>query len=134
MSPKSLSHRLDVRSYADVVLVHFTGPKVMLDEEAAQQVAEKLLKLADRLAGRTLLLSFAGVTYLTSTLLGKLMALHKRAQTAGGRLALRDLRPEVYELFQVTRLHTVLDVLPEERPTVSDMEMPDPGEPEERKA
>ena len=113
MSSGPLGRYLTVEASDGVTAVHFRGPRAAaLHEEVSREVAERLLELADALAGCTLVVNFSRVTFLTSTLLGKLMALHKRVRAAGGNLVLCDLRPEVYELFQVTRLHTVLDVRP----------------------
>jgi anti-anti-sigma factor len=52
------------------------------------------------------------VTRLTSTGLGKLLVLLKRVRASGGQLAVDNAEPEVYEVFQVTRLVPVLDVRP----------------------
>ena len=80
------------------------------DEPTSQAVAEKLFELAGRLDGRTLLLSLAEVTYLSSGLLGKLVALHKRLRAHGGRLVLCDLRPAVRECLSRTRLEKFFDI------------------------
>jgi anti-anti-sigma regulatory factor len=40
-----------------------------------------------------------------------LIDLHKRMQRFGGRLTLSNLNAQVYEVFAVTRLHTLLTVV-----------------------
>jgi anti-sigma B factor antagonist len=110
------TYELDVEARGGVTTAAFRGRKVVLNEEAAQAAAGRLFDLADQIAGRTLVLSLAGVVYLTSTMLGKLMALHKRLRAGGGKLVLCDLRPEVFEVFEVTHLHTVLDIRRADRP------------------
>ena len=42
---------------------------------------------------------------------GKLK-MHKRLRDRGGRLVVSNLAPKVYEVFEVTRLHTLLDIRP----------------------
>jgi anti-anti-sigma factor len=81
-----------------------------LDEVTAQAVGEQLLSLADGLGGGQLYLDLGNVRYLTSTMLAKLLALHKKLSAAGGRLRLHNLTPCAYEIFEVTRLTGVLDV------------------------
>jgi anti-anti-sigma factor len=52
------------------------------------------------------------VTYLNSSALGLLLQLHKRLRARGGRLVVSNLAPQMYEVFEVTRLHTLLDIRP----------------------
>jgi anti-sigma B factor antagonist len=69
-------------------------------------------RLVDGLSQPDLVVDLQDVRYLTSTALGKLVALHKRVKAAGGRLTLMGVGDHVYEVFRVTRLHEILDVRP----------------------
>jgi DNA-directed RNA polymerase subunit RPC12/RpoP len=60
-------------------------------------------------AGRVVA-DFSGVTVVDSAALGRLLTLHRKCQQAGGRLTVRGVRPEVRELFQLTKLDRILDV------------------------
>jgi anti-anti-sigma factor len=55
-------------------------------------------------------LDLARVRFLTSTVLGQLVGLHRRVRAAGGELTLLNVAGDVYEVFVVTRLHQLLDV------------------------
>lgn len=59
---------------------------------------------------RHLLLDFARVRWITSVELGTIILLHKRLLACGARLTLFNLREEIYEVFHVTRLHTILEI------------------------
>lgn len=83
-----------------------------MDEETGQEVADHLLGLVGDLRGQQLVLDFSAVTYLTSSFLGKIVALYKRLQGVGGKLVIREVQPDIYEIFRVTRLHSVLDIRP----------------------
>jgi anti-anti-sigma factor len=88
---------------------------VRLPEEAFREAnvgltGKRLFQLADDLGPQGLHLDLAAVQFLTSTGLGKLVALHKRVAAAGGRLTLTRVCPQVYEVFEVTRLTQLLDV------------------------
>jgi anti-sigma B factor antagonist len=83
-----------------------------LGEANLQAIAGELIAVADGLARRRLTLDLGAVRYLTSTALGKFVALHKQMRERGGRLLLVNLNDPVYELFQVTQLHRVLDISP----------------------
>ncbi|HEV3439455.1 MAG TPA: STAS domain-containing protein [Gemmata sp.] len=57
-----------------------------------------------------LLLNFINVKYLNSVELGTLINLHKRLQSAGGRLTLFNLNAQVFQIFTTTRLDTLLTI------------------------
>jgi anti-anti-sigma factor len=102
--------RLVVQATGDTTVVRFTGDKVFLDEEAARFLSEQLVALADGSIQDTLFLDFASVEYLSSLMLGTLLRLHRKLKEAGRQLTLGNLRPDVYEVFEVTRLTLLLDV------------------------
>lgn len=83
-----------------------------LNEYFADQVGKQLLALADAPGTRFVTLDLGNVEYVTSTVLGHLVALHKRLQTSGGRLSLDNVRPAVQEILRVTQLDHVLGVRP----------------------
>jgi anti-sigma B factor antagonist len=83
-----------------------------LGEDSVHTVGEQLSRLVEGLDQPDLVVDMEEVRFLTSTALGKLLALHKRVRTAGGRLTLTGVAAPVYEVFRVTRLHEVLDVRP----------------------
>jgi anti-anti-sigma factor len=97
----------------DRTVLRFTGGRVMLDEENAAAAGEHLLAFAEGLQAGRLLLDFGNVAYLSSTALGLLLRLRKALHARGGRLTLCNLAPQVYEVFEVTRLHTLFDIRPQ---------------------
>jgi anti-anti-sigma factor len=99
---------LRVEKIDNVTLVKFTTAD--LGEVHMQAAADELNALVDRLVRPRLRLDFGAVRFLTSTALGKLVALHTRVRAAGGRLVLVNLTDLVYEVFEVSRLTQVLDV------------------------
>jgi anti-anti-sigma factor len=83
--------------------------KVVLSGEIADQVGHQLLAIA-RQPGRRLLLDFENVTSLTSSMLSQLVQVQKALAADGGRLAICHVRPDVYDIFEVTRLTTLLTI------------------------
>jgi anti-sigma B factor antagonist len=73
-------------------------------------IARELLGLTDDTGERHVLLDFSNVDYLNSIELGTLIALHKQVKGAGGRLTLFNLSDQVFELFTITRLDTLLGI------------------------
>jgi anti-anti-sigma factor len=95
---------LQVKTLPDVTIATILG------ESIAETVWKELSALAGRLGGRWLQLDLSAVHFLTSTGVGKLLALYKQVRAEGGRLSLRNVRPQVYEVFAVTHLTGLLDV------------------------
>jgi anti-anti-sigma factor len=83
-----------------------------LNEYHADLVGKQLLALADGPGTKFVTLELGNVEYVTSTVLGHLVALHKRLQGAGGRLTLAGIRPAVQDILRVTQLDQVLDLKP----------------------
>jgi len=72
----------------------------------------QLLALADPAGTKVVALDLGNVEYVTSTILGHLVALHKRLHGADGRLTLENVRPAVQDILRVTQLDQVLDARP----------------------
>ena len=104
---------------SDLLVTHASDSRIIVvlpqhafAVDALQATRSQLLALADSVVDGALELDFTHVDYLGSDALAVLLTVHRRAALAKGRLALRRLAPYVYELFQLTRLDTVLDVRP----------------------
>ena len=93
------------------VVVHLMNCAV-LDELSSPAVGEELLGLADGQEEARFHLDMGAVEFLTSTMLGMLVSLHKKLRAGGGSLALYDVTPDVYEVFETARLNQVFEVRP----------------------
>jgi anti-anti-sigma factor len=97
-----------VKLVNDVAVVKF-GTRSL--EEANIHVNEsQLWRLVDEFGHGKLHLDFSDIQALTSTGLGKLVSLDKKVRNKGGSLSLHNVNPLVYELFEITRLNTLLDI------------------------
>ena len=83
-----------------------------LNEYFADQIGKQLMALADPPGTKFVTLDLGNVEYVTSTILGHMVALHKRLQGAGGQLTLANVRPAVQDILRVTQLDQVLDLRP----------------------
>src|SRR5437870_13531376 len=106
--------RLEVEDIGDVTVVSFTDRKI-LDEQNIQAIGEQLFSLVDEMGRRKVLLNFANVEYLSSAALAKLITLNKKLQQAGGRLILCNIDPQIYEVFEITKLNKLFDIQAEEQ-------------------
>ncbi len=89
-------------------------PEHSLTEDCRESTKEKLFALADATGQGELRLDFAQVSYLDSSALAMLVTLHRRLNLTEGNLVLEKLAPYLVELFQLTRLDTVLNIQPAE--------------------
>lgn len=105
LSVQSSENRIDVRFNVR-----------SLTEQNTPAVGDELTEVATCAGPAELRLDFTGVDYFGSLVLAKLVGLHKRMAQAGGRLLVVNLEPHLFELFQVTRLATLLSVRPKETP------------------
>jgi anti-anti-sigma factor len=81
-----------------------------LSEANVEEMSCQLTGLLDRVRQRQLVLDLGTVNTLTSMILAKFIALNGRVRACGGRLTLLNPTPVVREVFQITRLDTVLEV------------------------
>jgi anti-sigma B factor antagonist len=114
MSQPPRRRRLEVEDIGDVTVVNFVDRRI-LDEQNIQIIGEQLFSLVDEVGRRKILLNFGNVEFLSSAALGKLIALHKKLQAVSGRLILCNIDPEIYEVFEITRLDKFFNIQKEEQ-------------------
>ena len=85
-----------------------------LNEYNSPLLAQRLEQLPEVGTGECLLFDLSGIRYVSSTGLGLLVGLNHRIRAAGGRLLLANAGPLVREVLAVTRLDSVLEILPDE--------------------
>jgi anti-anti-sigma factor len=117
MSPL-IADRLVVVERAEV---RFPGHSFSLDGMNTQLVGEQLFALTWPLGPCELLLDFGNVDSVCAAALAMLLRLHKRLAAGGGRLRLLNVNPHAHQVFEITKLHAILDVRPAETaPTLGD--------------
>ena len=114
MTTQPRRRRLEVEDIGDVTVVNFTDRKI-LDEQNIQAIGEQLFQLVDELGRRKVLLNFGNVEYLSSAALGKLITLNKKLANVGGRLILCNIDPQIYEVFEITKLNKLFSIHKEEQ-------------------
>jgi len=110
--------RIDVSKTNDVTVVKFVDKKI-LDEAGIQELGAELFSLVEQDNRRSILLNFENVDFLSSAALGKLITLDRKVKQAQGRLKMSNIRPEILEVFQVTKLNKVFDIRAEEAEALS---------------
>jgi len=105
---------LNIQDRGDVVLVTFVQSRI-LDEASIREVGKAFEGLTlQAAADRKLLLSFRGVEFMSSAMIGKVVQLHKKCKADNIKLKLCDITPQVLEVFTITRLDKLLDIQKDE--------------------
>ena len=101
-------NRIDVADVGEVSVVQFKDRKI-LDESNIQEMGRELFELVEQKRAK-ILLNFMNVEFLSSAALGKLITLDKKLKSTKGQLKLSNIRPEIYEVFAITRLNKLFDI------------------------
>ena len=101
--------RIDIEEIGDVTVARFVDKKI-LDETNIQVIGNQLFTLVDDEGRKKILLDFENVEYLSSAALGKLITMDKKVKSAKGRLKLCNVRPDIYEVFAITKLNKLFDM------------------------
>ncbi len=114
MTAQPKRRRLEVEDIGEVTVVNFTDKKI-LDEQNIQVIGEQLFNLVDELGRRKILLNFRNVEYLSSAALGKFITLNKKVKAAEGTLILCSIDPQIYEVFEITKLNKLFNIQGDEQ-------------------
>ena len=102
-------HRIKISEVGDVTVVHFQDRKI-IDDGSIHEMGEELFALVEQDGRKKILLNFSDVEFLSSGALNKLILLEQRMKAQGGKLKLCCLRPEIQEIFVITRLNNLFDI------------------------
>jgi anti-sigma B factor antagonist len=109
----AVNRRIEVTSFSgsagEVAMVRFLDRKI-IDAANIQELGDELFALVEKEQRKNLLLNFASVEFLSSAALNKLIILDKKVKGAAGKMRLCNLRPEIYEVFAITRLNQLFDI------------------------
>lgn len=100
---------ISVSDYGNVTVVRFVDRKI-IDASSIVELGEELFSLVEKDHHDKLLLNFADVEFLSSAALNKLILLDKKVKEIQGALKLCKLRPEINEVFMITRLNQLFDI------------------------
>jgi anti-sigma B factor antagonist len=102
---------LSVTQQKDVRVVEFTNNRI-LDEANIAEIGTGLNVLIDERNNPKLLLDFGSVDHLSSAALGMLINANKRVKEKNGQLRLANIKPQIFEVFVITKLNKLFKILP----------------------
>jgi anti-sigma B factor antagonist len=110
--------RIDVAKVADVSIVRFQDKKI-LDEAGILELGLELFGLVEVENRKKILLNFTGVEFLSSAALGKLITLDRKVKSYKGKMKMSNIRPEILDVFRITKLDKVFDIRKDEAEAIS---------------
>ncbi len=113
MSLRVIPKILQIEESGTVTIVRFLTANVS-EGAVIESVADQLSALVEEEGRRVLLIDLGEVHKLSSYLLGRLIALHKRLLALGGEMALCRITPDVRRVFDVCQLPRLLHLYADE--------------------
>ena len=113
--------RVKATAVGSVIIAELVDKKI-LDEINIAEIAQQLEGLAARSAKPKLVLDFANVGHMSSSMLGKLITLHKHVRERQGQMRLCNVQPAINEVFVITRLSEVFHVSQTRDQAVSELQ------------
>lgn len=113
-----VSNHLEISEVGDVTVVRFADGKI-LDASNIEELGAQLFHLVEVDKRLKLLLNFQSVEFLSSAALNKLIILDKKMKGISGKLKLCCLKPEILEVFVITRLNQLFEIADDEEAAVA---------------
>lgn len=82
----------------------------ILDQVNIHEMGKEMYAVVESSPGIELIVDFEGVEYLSSSALGKLITLKRKVEEASGTLKMCRIKPEIMEVFRITKLDTIFDI------------------------
>src|SRR4051812_20992683 len=102
---------LSVTEEKGIRIIEFTNSKI-LDEANIAEIGGTLNVIIDESERPKMLLDFATVDHLSSAALGMLINVNNRVKQRNGQLRLANIKPQIFEVFVITKLNKLFRILP----------------------
>ena len=110
--------RLMIQKEPDVTKIQFVDRNI-LDEANIQQIGEEISQIIENAAVPKILLDFDNVDHLSSAALGTLITINNKVREKDGQLRLANIKPQIYEVFVITKLNKLFQIHKTEQEALS---------------
>ena len=107
--PEQSNSYFTLEEHGDVLVVYFKS-RLLNDEENIEQLGQELFALVEQSSWLKLVLDLSKVDYLTSSVLGKLITLHRKLHRSQGKMVLIGLTDGVDAILRTSKLLTYFAV------------------------
>jgi anti-sigma B factor antagonist len=83
------------------------------EEGQIQRLYDDIVAALEKSTETQVVLDFASVQFMSSSMLGKLVMLHKKCQDFKAKLKLSAIAPEIFEVFKITKMNRLFDFQPD---------------------
>jgi anti-anti-sigma factor len=106
---------MSINSYAKdgILTIQFLMPRI-LDEKQLDVTTQSVLSLLDQSTEEKVILDFQPVQFMASSMLGKLVMIHKKCKEFKVKLKLSGISDEIRPVFKITKLDKLFDIEPNE--------------------
>lgn len=108
--PETSTPPLLVNEQKGIYVCEFTTSRI-LDESNIKEIGDTLGRLIDGREYPKILLDFTNVDHLSSAALGMLINANNRLRLRNGQLRLCKIRPQILEVFAITKLNKLFRIL-----------------------
>ena len=105
-----------------VTVVNFRNSSI-LDSVVVESIGNELYALVDEQARRKIVLDFSAVRFLSSQMLGALIALQKKSSEIKGKLVICGLRPNLFKVFGIMKLDKLLSFAKDEEAALNSLDI-----------
>ena len=95
----------------DIRIVEFQNNKI-LDEGNIEDIRKTLESMIEETPNPKMLLDFVNVEHLSSAALGALINANNKIKQKNGALRLANIKPQIMEVFVITKLNKLFRILP----------------------
>lgn len=100
---------IETDTVEDVSVVKFVDER-MMDAARIEQLGSELIDAVSGDDKERIVINFENVSFFSSAAVSKLLVAEKRIRSQGGQLRLSNLRPEVRDVFSLTKLDSVFRI------------------------
>jgi anti-anti-sigma factor len=105
----------------DVAVVKFVDER-MMDAARIEQLGGELMDAVSGDDKDRVVINFENVSFFSSAAVSKLLVAEKRIRSQGGQLRLSNLRPEVRDVFNLTKLDSVFKIEEEQSDAIESLQ------------
>lgn len=95
---------LTVRHDDRITIIGFNSPTLSFDEAQVEEITAMFEKAIDESPDKKFIVSFEGVNYMSSNVLGMLVSSLMKVVRKGGHMRLASVDKEIFQLFEITGL------------------------------
>ncbi|MGL4513348.1 MAG: STAS domain-containing protein [Lacipirellulaceae bacterium] len=92
-----------------ILFIALDDPR-LLEEARIEQVEKDIYKAIESSTEDRVVLDFTKVQFMSSSMLGKLVKVHKKCGEFKVKLKLSSVAPDILEVFKITRMNKLFDI------------------------